>query len=319
MKIPRPKGLGSLKSYIIIISYTLLFAALLFNFSAVLSAIGKVLNLASPFFAGFAIAFLLFPVQRGLEKLFRLTLWRKDKHLKLMRCISTLLSLLLLVVVVVSLVAVVVPELIKSMTQLANTLPGFIEKNSETISQYIKSTPIENFLHFDENSLALQWDELLQSLLNNIKPLLTNIISVSTSVFSSAVSVLVSLITAFYILFDHEIIAARIKKAGYAHFNKERFDVVVYWTQRAKEIFNGFISGKIIDSLIIGVICYFFMLIVNYEYPLLISCVIGLTNIIPFFGPFIGWIPTALILLLINPMHALWFSLFILILQQVVR
>ena len=99
-------------------------------------------------------------------------------------------------------------------------------------------------------------------------------------------------------------------------FKPATCETLIYWTRRANKIFAGFITGKILDSLIIGVICYVCMLLFGIEYPLLISVIVGVTNIIPFFGPFIGAIPSALILLLVNPLSALWFLVFILILQQ---
>jgi predicted PurR-regulated permease PerM len=130
------------------------------------------------------------------------------------------------------------------------------------------------------------------------------------------VDLLVSLITAFYILMDKDRLCAQIKKIGYSIFPREKNESLIYWTRQANRLFAGFITGKIIDSAIIGVICYLGMIIFKMEYPLLISLIIGVTNIIPFFGPFIGWAPCSLILLLVNPMSALWFTLFILFLQQ---
>jgi len=107
-----------------------------------------------------------------------------------------------------------------------------------------------------------------------------------------------------------------LKKLCYSFLKNETCETLIYWTRRANKIFAGFISGKILDSMIIGLLCYFLMLIFKFEYPLLISVIIGVTNILPFFGPFIGAIPSILILLLVNPYSALGFAILILVLQQ---
>ena len=116
---------------------------------------------------------------------------------------------------------------------------------------------------------------------------------------------------------DKEHLCAQFKKITYAFVPKETSESLIYWTRRASRIFSGFLSGKIIDSIIIGCLCYLGMLIFNIEYPLLISVIVGITNILPFFGPFIGAIPSILILLIVNPYSALWFGVFIVILQQI--
>ena len=127
----------------------------------------------------------------------------------------------------------------------------------------------------------------------------------------------VGLIVACHFLIEKESISRRCKRASYALFKESTAESLIFWFRRANTIFSGFISGKIIDSLIIGILCYIFMLVTNMEYAVLISVVIGITNILPFFGPFIGAIPSILILLMINPRNALIFAIFVLILQQV--
>ena len=128
---------------------------------------------------------------------------------------------------------------------------------------------------------------------------------------------LIGLIVSFYLLADSRRISRVCKKICYALAERNRADRMIYWTRKASRIFAGFTTGKIVDSLVVGIICYFMMLLMGLEYPLIISVVIGVTNVLPFFGPFIGAVPSILILLIVNPMSALKFAIFILILQQV--
>lgn len=162
----------------------------------------------------------------------------------------------------------------------------------------------------------MAWDNIVSRILENLNLLLDNIFIISSGIVNFLYNGLVAIITAFYILMDKDRLSARFKKVGYSLMKRSTIEELILWTRRANRIFSGFITGKIIDSAIIGIICYVGMLIFKMQYALLISCVIGVTNIIPFFGPFIGWIPCTLILLIVDPMSALWFSIFILVLQQ---
>ena len=140
--------------------------------------------------------------------------------------------------------------------------------------------------------------------------------AISSTIYTVVFQLFVGLITAFYLLMDKERFCNQSKKICYATMRRETCESLIYWTRHASHIFAGFISGKILDSIIIGVLCYLGMLLFKMEYALLISVIVGVTNIIPFFGPFIGAVPSILILLIVNPYSALWFAVFILVLQQ---
>lgn len=127
---------------------------------------------------------------------------------------------------------------------------------------------------------------------------------------------IIGLIISVYLLNSKDTFLAQIKKLVLASFSEKTAEEIFNGAEYTNRTFGGFISGKIIDSIIIGIICFIVMTIFQWEYALLISCIVGLTNIIPFFGPFIGAIPSVLLLLLVNPWHALYFVIFVLILQQ---
>lgn len=293
--------------------FVILFAALIFYFSNVWSFISKVFSLASPFFIGFAIAFLMGPTQRFIEKPLRRFIFKTDKTKTAMRTLSTLLSLAFLFLIVFVFLRVMLPQLIESIRQIVIFIGAFLKKNSAQINQILQRL---DFISINGDELTVAWDQIVSQKFIDISQLLGNVLIFSKSVVSSLYTVLVSTVTAFYMLMDKDRLCARIKKICYAALPEEQTGRLIFWTRRANRIFAGFITGKIVDSAIIGVICYFCMLIFRMEYPLLISMVIGVTNVIPFFGPFIGWAPCAIILLIVNPMSALWFSIFILVLQQ---
>ena len=318
MKLPftKEQTSGEVKSHILVVTFGLLLAALLFYIKNVWGVFAKIMGLATPFFIGFGIAFMMGPVQRSLDRFFKRTLFKKGTRMRLMHAITALLSLLLLAAIVIAFLAFMMPQLIASVRSILDLASRFARGNAQTINDLLVKY---DFLNISGDEFVLAWDNIVSSLLNNLNNvgvIVENLVSISGGIVTALYHVLVSLITAFYIMMDKDLLAARIKKIGYATMKRSTIETLIYWTRRANRIFTGFISGKIVDSLIIGAICYVCMLIFRMEFPMLISSIVCVTNIIPFFGPFIGWAPSALILLIVNPMSALWFSIFILVLQQ---
>ena len=314
MKLPFSKDhQAKIGPKIWLITYALVLAFLLYHFGAVWGFVRTLAALASPFFVGFAIAFLLGPVQRAVERVLQPLLFRRKERLKLMHALSALCALVFLVLLVYVFMKIMVPQLITSIKSLVGYISVFLKKNSDQLNQLLLKY---DFLSLDGDELVVAWENIVSSQIKNITMLLDNLFLISSSIVNFVYKLLVGLITAFYIMMDKDHIAAQIKKIGYSLMRRDHIESLICWTRRANRIFSGFISGKLVDSLIIGIICYLGMLIFRMEYALLISCIIAVTNIIPFFGPFIGWAPCALILLLVNPMSALWFSLYVLFLQQ---
>lgn len=298
---------------ILVVAFGISFAALIFYFRHVWSFLQTLLSLSMPFLMGFALAFLLGPVLHTIEAFFGKFIFRKKKRPRLTRAIATTGALLFLLVLVYVFLKILMPQIISSVQSIIGYISYFLQNNKAWLNSILIRF---DFLNVDGEELVVAWENILAKLSGNITMLLDNVFAISMGIVNSVFDLFVAFITAFYILLDKERIAAQIKKIGYSIMKRESIEELIYWTRQANRIFAGFISGKIIDSAIIGVICYFGMLIFKIEYPVLISLVIGVTNIIPFFGPFIGWAPCALILLLVNPMSALWFSVFIIVLQQ---
>lgn len=314
MKLPfNQEQHNGILSRILVVAFGISFAALIVYFKHVWSFVCALADLATPFFIGFGIAFLLGPVQRRIEAWLKCILCRKKDHPKLLRLLSTMFSVLFLLVLVYVFLMILLPQVIASVKSLAGYVSAFLRNNKQWLNDLLIRF---DFLSVDGDELVVAWEKIVSRFSDNITMLLDNLFVISRSVINFVFDLLVSVITAFYILMDKDRIAAQIKKMGYSLMKRESIEELIYWTRQANRIFAGFISGKLLDSAIIGALCYIGMLIFKMEYPVLLSLIIGVTNIIPFFGPFIGWAPCALILLLVNPMSALWFSVFILFLQQ---
>ena len=314
MKLPfNQEQHNGILSRILVVGFGISFAALIIYFEKVWAFVERLFSLALPFFIGFAIAFLLVPVQRTVENFFTKCVFRRKKHPRITRMLSTLGAVLFLVALVYVFMMILLPQVISSVESIIGYAGNFLKDNRQLLNEVLIRF---DFLSVDGEELVVAWENIVSKLSGNIAMVIDNLFVISRGIVNTVFDLLVALITAFYILMDKDRLAAQIKKIGYSLMKKDTIEELIYWTRQANRIFAGFISGKIVDSAIIGALCYIGMLVFKMEYPVLIALVIGVTNIIPFFGPFIGWIPCTLILLLVNPMSALWFSLFILFLQQ---
>lgn len=292
-----------------------------------LHMLGKIL---APFTYGAIIAYLLLPLCRKLQRLFEKRFKRKGGSLA--RGLAIVLSLLAALIVVLAVVLLIVPQLVQSIRRLIIALPGQIESVRVAIEAMLKSHPewgewlqriagnwyerIEVFLHSGLPALS-------QSLLEGLLDSTAGVSSVAQSVLTGTAGVagvlsnlMLGMIVAVYLLARRKQLCAQGKLLLRGALKPAWADWVENELRFADRMFNGFFMGKLLDSAIVGVICFIGCALLRFESPLLIAVVIGVTNIIPFFGPYIGAIPCALLLLLENPVHCLTFLIFDILLQQ---
>ena len=301
-------------SNIIVVCIGIALAVTLLHLGEIWSTFKAVIHTIAPFIIGFIIAFLLMPIVNRVETFFNETLFRRKSHPKLSRAIATIIAYVVFLSLLSGFFAILVPQLITSVKSILQYIANFVSMNRETINQLLVKF---EFLSIEGEQLVIAWENVVSQLMNYTSLLVNNLMAISSSIYTLVFQLLVGMIAAFYLLMDREKYCAQVKKLCYSLFKTSTCETLIYWTRRAHKIFSGFITGKILDSMIIGVICYVCMLLFRIEYPLLISVIVGFTNIVPFFGPLIGAVPCILILLLINPLSALWFAVFILILQQI--
>ena len=300
-------------SNIIVVCVGIALAVTLLHLGEIWTAFKAVLHTIAPFIVGFIIAFLLMPIVNRVESLFNHVLFKRNPHPRLSRALATIIAYVVFLSLLSGFFAILVPQLITSVKSILQYIANFVSMNRDTINQLLLKY---EFLSIEGEQLVIAWENVVSQLMNYTSLVVNNLMAISSSIYTLVFQLLVGMIAAFYLLMDKEKYCAQVKKLCYSLFNTGTCETLIYWTRRAHKIFSGFITGKILDSMIIGVICYVCMLIFRIEYPLLISVIVGFTNVVPFFGPLIGAIPCTLILLLINPLSALWFLVFILILQQ---
>ncbi|MCD8519696.1 MAG: AI-2E family transporter, partial [Erysipelotrichaceae bacterium] len=288
-----------------------LFTWTLMNIGSVIAIIKQLTGLLLPFIFGFALAFLVAPLQNFIEK--KLFKSLPIKH-KAKRIISTFTSLFITLSALFGLFLVVTPQLISSLNTLVDQIPSYIESTTLFINQLITQLNIKS-----EVSALLQdiSEDVLQSISQLGREVLPNILSMSINMLTFLFRLIVGIFIAVYMLLEKERFSNQIAKFVLAIASKEDAFIIFKVSNLAKDKFNQFIYGKTIDSIIVGILSFIVMSVLQWPYALLISVIVGITNMIPVFGPFIGAVPGFLILFIVSPTTALWFILFIIILQQI--
>ncbi len=282
---------------------------LLTNFNYIYAGLTKMFEILFPFISGFVLAFFLLPLQKWAEK-------NLSKYTKLSKGIIKTLSIIFVLIFFIAVLslafALIVPSLISSLVKLSETISLYIE-NPYVHLPFLQNTKIIAFIN--------EWwknegTETIAQLTNLIKNFVPSILSYSLVFVQRTLGFIVGIFVMVYGLFFKERLVIQFKQVSYAIFPKKIVDEIIDVLRFTSEIFNGFVVGKLIDSLIVGIICYVVMSLLKIEYALLISSIVAITNIIPVFGPFIGAVPGFAILIIINPIQALIFLVWILILQQ---
>ncbi|MGB4985441.1 MAG: AI-2E family transporter [Erysipelotrichaceae bacterium] len=265
-------------------------------------------NLIMAFIIGYCFAFLAMPVRRLMEKSLS-----KMNNKKTLRIISSVVALSFVIVFFVIMFAVIGPQLWESLKTLTSYIPKYVDFLTTLYNDIITRFP--ELINVWEFNLA-NVDGIINWGKEFIISLIPSVIGFSSNIIITLFNFLVAFVIAFYIIYDKEHINLQIKKLLYSLIKKEKVDYLIHVSNVSSGMFNNFIIGKAIDSTIIGILAYVCMLIFGFPFPVLISFIIGITNMIPVFGPFIGAVPGVIIIFIINPMQAVWFALFVLALQQ---
>ena len=301
------------------ISLSILFFFLIYRFQGFGDAISKLTGILMPFIYGAVIAYLLKPVCNCVEDFLRRLL--PEKMGTAANMLAVTISLLFGILVVYALIMMIVPQLITSVTTLyytaRNNLNDFVDWASH--QEIIASN--QKLLDFIETSYDNLQDTLDNIVRTKLVPSMQSLLSGAALGVMSFVTflknIIIGVIVSVYLLASRKKFGQQCKMILYSLIKPRWADIILEEILYADKMFGGFINGKILDSAIIGVLCYIACLIFKFPSALLVSVIIGVTNVIPFFGPFIGAIPATLLILIQNPIKALWFILFVLVLQQV--
>lgn len=293
-----------------------------YKFSALADGIHNLVHILMPIIYGMVIAYLLSPIYNWLTQ--KLTdfcnnmKWHGKKQSFFIKSLSMLLTFSLMILIIVGLIALLVPSLIESITNIINTFPSTL--NTMTLSiQRIFSMNAQ--LEGAAMSLYVKAVNYVESWLqNDVVPQIQQMFSYFTDIMYNTIifikNLFIGIIVAVYILANKKKFASQSKKLMYAVFGIRNGNFIMDNVRYANNAFGGFLGGKIVDSAIIGVISWIALSIMHMPYALIQAVVIGVTNIIPFFGPFIGAVPCAVLTFMVSPIKTVYLLIFILILQQ---
>ena len=307
-------------AFLVIAASILFYLALRFlpDLRKSLASLGKVL---SPFIWGFVLTYLIAPLMKGLEKhvfgpLCR-RLFPKQGGQKLARGLSVLLAELILVAILAGLVYLILPQLVDSIRMIYDNRNEYYNTITRYLADFqVRHPEIYKYVGESLNTVTGDINSWAERLLPTVTNYLTSLLESAYVVVRGIYNLIIGIIVSIYVLSDLEHFVAAVRRWTYSVFSvefAEKLRDAIGFTDRT---FMGFITGKLLDSAIIGMICYIVCAPLRMPYALLVSAIVGVTNIIPFFGPFIGAIPCAFIILMVDPLKCLIFIIFIILLQQ---
>ncbi len=275
--------------------------------------IGKLINILSPVLIGILFAYLLNPFVKKVENLVNKSEKIRSKN-KLGRILGIIIVYLIVLILIFLFINFFIPSLLDSINLMINNFPTYLEKASTFLRKVCEKYNI-NPKFIDEYTTDIN-ALIKKNVVPNIDVIINNLASGISTVIKGLINIIISIIISIYLIFDKEMFVSGTNKVLKAICPEKIYNDILIVSKNVYNLFGGFLVAKGLDSLIIGVITFIILTIFKFPYTLLIAVMVGVTNIIPFFGPFIGAIPSAFLLLMISPPKALEFIIIILIIQQ---
>lgn len=305
-----------------VIALSITFAFFLSRFQQVKTTIGIVVGILMPVIYGAVLAYLLLPVYNKSRVIISKWLSKicdKEKAVKsFSKAGATAISLIFLFIIVGGLCSMIIPQIYNSILGLQDSLGENINNLALWLQKILEDNPkVEQMVFPMYEQLTTQLQNWLTSyLVPNMSTVISQLSSGIFSLLLALKNILIGVIVMVYLLNIKETLAAQGKKIIYSILPVRASNLAIEELRFIHRVFGGFITGKLLDSLIIGILCFVLLTGMKMPYTLLVSVIVGVTNVIPFFGPFIGAVPSAFLILLVSPVKCLYFLIFILLLQQ---
>lgn len=302
-----------IRSIMFLITYGIILVLIIVKFDLVIQMLAKGLSIAIPIFIGFSIAFILKRPYNFLIKVYEHSI-KNEKLVKAAKPLALASVYLLFFGVVTLILAFVIPQFTDSVRLLYKNMDDYgrnLENLIMNVAEYLK---LDNFDMSKLDSALGQVPDLVSGFATGLMP---KIFDFTTNFLSTVINIVIGFVLSVYLLADKRHLKSQFYDAINAYLPQEVGEKLLKVLQLSNETFTKFISGQLTEAVILGVLCFIGMLIMGFEYPILISVIIGITSLIPIVGSIIGLMPALFILLMIEPIQALWFLLFIIVLQQI--
>lgn len=296
----------TIKNILFIITYTIALIWVMLHLQEVFGAISTVIGLLKPFIYGIMMAFVFnLPMKFFLKKLPENLKWRKAA--------AAVLSLIIVITVIAFIFRIVVPQVVDSVTSLANSLPGYISSAQDMIEKAIENRDIPQEALDQLNKYSTQIQETLVNVLKNGLP---HLLTFASGFANSIANIFMALVIAVYLTVSKEKLLHQAKRFLYAFLPQKANDFTLKVARLTNATFSAFITGQMVEAIIIGVLCYIGCLIFRFPYAPILGVIIGCTNIIPIFGAIFGVGVCALLVAFVNPIQGVLFVIFGICLQQ---
>ncbi len=337
MKIDWNQKYTTIAVYTILSSLVIiLIVAAVMNFPVIGAAIGKLNSILTPVWYGLIIAYLANPILKFCEKhIFRFKITTKrQKGTK--RALSIVLTLIIILMILTILLLLIIPQVYLSAADFSSKLGGYIQSTTKLINEFtakldaiFESSVLSEIFGNDVNTvsdffnkyidlekLSAAFQDMIAELTVTIKDHFPQVVGIFSGIASGFLNAVLGICFSIYFLASKEKLVAQLKKLLRSVTSQNAYNSVLELCNFTDKTFGSFITGEILDSLIVGVLCFIVCAICRIPYAVLIGVIVGVTNIIPVAGPFIGAIPSFLIIFIVDPVKALWFAVIILIIQQ---
>lgn len=298
-----------LTAFLVVVASTV-FYFLIFYLPSILGFVGKIFKVLSALVIGLVIAYLLHPIVNFFEN----KVYKKMKNKTAKRNLSIATTLAIVFIVLTTIISIIIPQILTSIISLINNSDTYVKQLTDYINKVLSDGD-------NAEKYASMINDVVTNLKSNVLPFaqtsLTKISSGIIGAFTGFLNVLIGIVFAVYILANTKNFGAGIRKTLYAFFNVDKVNKFIDNVEHVNSVFLKFMVGKVTDSSIVALCTLAFLIICKFPYAVLIAVIIGLTDLIPYFGPYIGTIPSALLLSVVDPLMALIFVLFIICLQQI--
>lgn len=305
---------------ILIIFIAVLIFSLIQNLNSAFTVLNKIFSIMSPFIIGFCIAFIVNVLMRFFEtRVFKKLKMKKSRFwVRFSRPLCLLISILLICILLTVFLLLIIPQIKQTIVVIAEELPT----RAESLANSVRDFLLRYNISFDTiDKLQIDWNSISAGILDSFKAggssVINTTIDLTSGILKTVFNLILGFIFSIYLLLSKEKFAMQIKKVLYAVFSEKTASDIVDVFTLSSGIFSKFVTGQCTEALIIGVLCYIGMLIFRIPYAIMVSSLVGLTALIPVIGALIGTAVGALMILLVSPIQALWFLLFILVLQQI--
>ena len=301
---------------IAVVTVCSLIIRVIMNWESTSSTISHALKVLYPFLFGLLIAYFLNPLSKVLDNF--LNRFFKDRHPGICKGFSILLSYVIVLGLIITVLFYIIPQIIDSLTQITS----FVNSAQSGYKQFmdkileLESTHPEWDLSVINDAMEEIPDKIINIITKAIPTIIPTIYNTSMSLISGFLNAIIAIIVSVYMLIDKNRLIFNAKRVIYAIFGQKTGDKLLHTGSECNRIFSSFIIGKLIDSLIIGILCFIAMSILKLPYALIISVIVGVTNMIPYFGPFIGAVPGIVLILMVDPVKAIIFTVLIVVIQQ---